>query len=268
MKKFLLILFVLTILLPNISYSQSDMTAKEIMDKANNIYYYGADDGKANIKMTITDLRGRERVREFVTLRKDVTDGGDQKYYVYFKKPSDVEGMVFMVNKKAALNEDDERFLYIPAVDLVKRISAKDKRTSFAGSHFTYEDVSGRSTLEDTFELIDVVKIDGKEAYHIKATPKNKDSVEFSYYEAYIDKKTYIPLKAKLYDKGGSLYKELTVLEIKEIQNIPTVTKARIVDMEKGETVMEVTGIEYNIGLKDNIFTDRYLRKAPRKWIK
>jgi len=41
-------------------------------------------------------------------------------------------------------------------LDLVKRIAARDKRTSFVGSDFLYEDVSGRSLDEDTHELVDV----------------------------------------------------------------------------------------------------------------
>ncbi len=37
----------------------------------------------------------------------------------------------------------------LPDLDLVKRIAAGDKRTSFVGSHFLYEDISGRAVQED-----------------------------------------------------------------------------------------------------------------------
>ena len=108
--------------------------------------------------MTITDSQGRVRIREFRILRLDVADGGEQKFYVYFKKPADVSKMVFMVWKH--LGVDDDRWMYLPALDLVRRIASSDKRSSFVGSHFVYEDVSGRGIDADTHELIDATDKD------------------------------------------------------------------------------------------------------------
>ena len=55
---------------------------EEIVKKANIVAYYQANDGKAKVTMTITPKQGPQRTREFNILRKDVTDGGDQNYYV------------------------------------------------------------------------------------------------------------------------------------------------------------------------------------------
>ena len=93
-------------------------TVDEIINRANLAAYYAADDGRAEVMMTITDAQGRTRKREFVILRHDVTDGGQQQFYVYFKKPSDVRKMVFMVHKY--IDKDDDRWLYLPAIDLVR----------------------------------------------------------------------------------------------------------------------------------------------------
>jgi hypothetical protein len=70
-----------------------------IVNKANLVAYYQGDDGKAKVKMTIIDKQGQKRERQFNILRKDVSDGGDQKYFVYFELPADVRGMVYMVHK-------------------------------------------------------------------------------------------------------------------------------------------------------------------------
>ncbi len=126
-----------------------------IVNKANIVAYYQGEDGKAKVKMTITSKQGQKRLREFNILRKDVTDGGDQKYFIYFQRPADVRRMTFMVLKHADTGKDDDRWLYLPALSLVKRIAGGDKRTSFVGSDFLYEDVSGRSLAEDTHELIE-----------------------------------------------------------------------------------------------------------------
>jgi outer membrane lipoprotein-sorting protein len=235
-------------------------TVDEIVDKANRAAYYAGDDGRSEVKMTITDSQGRTRNREFVILRRDEVDGGKQTFYVYFKKPSDVRKTVFLVHKY--IDRDDDRWMYLPALDLVKRIAASDKRTSFVGSHFLYEDISGRTITEDNHELIEETDI----FYVLKSTPKDAASVEFSSYTLWIDKNTFLPMKAEYLNKEGTKYRVVEALEVKDIQGIPTVIKSRVQDLDSGgNTVTEFTNVKYDIGLADKIFTERYLRRPPRE---
>ncbi|MBD3264603.1 MAG: outer membrane lipoprotein-sorting protein, partial [Candidatus Omnitrophica bacterium] len=167
MKKFL------TFLLLNVFlfYGYKSLSARpgvdEIINKANKVAYYEGEDGRATVEMTITDSQGRKRERGFEILRLDLTDGGEQKYYVYFKDPPDVRDMVYMVWKH--LNRDDDRWMYLPALDLVRRIAASDKRSSFVGSHFAYEDISGRNPSDDKHELLE----ETDDMYVLKSTPKD-----------------------------------------------------------------------------------------------
>lgn len=232
---------------------------EEIVDRANRTAYYAGDDGKATVTMTITDSQGRVRTREFVILRKDVRDGGEQNFYVYFMKPADVRKMVFMVHKK--IGKDDDRWLYLPALDLVKRIAASDKRTSFVGSHFLYEDVSGRSVFDDTHTLIDV----DDNHFFLNNVPKDPSIVEFGSYKLWIDRKTFMPMKAEYFDKNNQKYRVVEALEARDIQGHPTVVKSRVRDLVNGgETVSVFSDVKYDIGLGD-IFTERYLRRPPRE---
>ncbi len=254
------ILAAMVLLFASSSLVAAEMSVDEIVSKANLASYYAGDDGKSVVNMTIKDSQGRERKREFVILRKDKQDGGEQFFYVYFKKPSDVRKMVFLVHKH--IDKDDDRWLYLPALDLVKRIAASDKRTSFVGSNFLYEDISGRSLDEDKHELLETTD----EFYVVKNTPVSKDNVEFSQYTVWIDKNNFLPRKAVYLDKNGKEYRQVEALEIQDIDGIPTVVKSRAVDMlNNGETLMEFSNIEYNIGLDEKIFSERSLRRPPRE---
>ena len=246
--------------------SAAALTPEEIIDKANLAYYYAGNDGTASAKMTIYDSQGRSRVREITMIRKDVKDGGEQKFYVYFHKPEDVSRMVFMVWKN--VKGDDDRWLYVPAIDLVKRVASKDKRSSFAGSHFVYEDVSGRLPAADNHELLREDKLGASDVYVIKNTPKDPGSVEFSYFVVYVDKKNFIPIKGEYFDKAGKLYKVATVEEVRDIDGIPTVIKGKVEEPGGGYTTIEFSNVKYNVKVKDDIFTERSLRKPPREWIK
>jgi len=240
-----------------------------IVNKANLVAYYQGNNGKAKVKMTITDKKGQARIREFNILRKDLKDGGDQMYYVYFLKPADVRKMVFMVHKHTDINKDDDRWLYLPGLDLVKRIAASDKRTSFVGSDFLYEDVSGRNLTEDIHELIETTD----KYFVVKSVPKKPDTVEFSYFDVRIDRKTFVPMKMNFYDKKEKLYRviESQKIEIIEagqgdtVQKFPTVVKSVVSDLNTGsKTEMEFFNVKYDIALKD-IFTERYLRRPPKE---
>lgn len=260
MKKVIFTKFFLIVWIGIVSIVWAAPSVDEIIQKANLAAYYAGDDGRSAVQMTITDGQGRTRTREFVILRKDVEDGGRQKFYVYFQKPSDVRKMVFMVHK--FMDKDDDRWMYLSKLDLVKRIAGSDKRTSFVGSHFYYEDVSGRNINDDTHELTQETDTH----YVLANKPKDPDSVEFSSYTVWIDKHHFLPTKAEYLDKGGKPYRTVEALEIKEINGIPTVIKSRVADLATGgETISVFTDIKYDIGLKDNIFTERYLRRAPRE---
>lgn len=246
------------------SESEAITDVDVIVSKANIVAYYQGKDGKAKVNMTITDSKGQQREREFIILRADVNDGGDQKYFVYFIKPVDVRRMVYLVHKHAAPDKDDDRWLYLPALDLVKRIAASDKRTSFVGSDFLYEDVSGRNLTEDTHRLIKTTD----EYYVVRNVPKKSDTVEFSYFDVWVSQKNFVPMKMEFYNKNDKLYRVIESEKVEMIQNYPTVVKSVVKNLDTGgKTEMEFSEVKYDIKLED-IFTERYLRRPPREAIR
>ena len=235
----------------------------KIIEKSNNAAYYAGDDGRAYVRMTIIDNKGRERVRQFSILRKDREQGGDQSYAVLFVRPADIRNTVFLVEKH--VGKDDDRWMYLPGLDLVKRIAAGDKRTSFVGSHFFYEDVSGRGIDDDNHELVETTD----EFYVIKSTPKDPGSVEFESWTAWIDKNTFIPARMEYVDDSGSVYRTIEALDVQEVGGYPTVLKMKVSDLRTGgHTISEFGKVQYDNGIPDDVFSERTLRNPPREWFK
>ncbi len=211
--------------------------------------------------MTITDAQGRTRTRDFIILRRDVEDGGDQDYAVLFSRPADVRNTVFLIKKH--VGRDDDRWLYLPGLDLVKRIATGDKRTSFVGSHFFYEDVSGRGIDEDEHELAETTD----KYYVLENTPLDEGSVEFTSWTVWIDKQTFIPSKMEYMDDAGEIYRRIEVLEVAEFDGHPTVTRMKVSDLRSGgQTESEFRNVEYDLGIPADVFTERTLRNPSRQW--
>ncbi|MDJ0652491.1 MAG: outer membrane lipoprotein-sorting protein [Simkaniaceae bacterium] len=241
----------------------SDMTdADAIVERANLASYYAGADGRSEVRMLIADAQGRKQRRQFTVLRRDVEEGGGQQFLVVFSQPSDVRNTVFLVHKH--LDRDDDRWLYLPGLDLVKRISAGDKRTSFVGAHYFYEDVSGRRPSDDTHELMETTD----EYYVLKHVPLDASSVEFASYTTWIHRETFIPMKIEYLNDAGKLYRSVEVLKVEDIDGHATVTRSRVSDhIGGGQTDMQFRFISYDLGLSDDVFTERSLRSPPRNWL-
>jgi outer membrane lipoprotein-sorting protein len=246
----------------NATKKTEDLTVRNIIDRANLASYYAGEDGSAEARMIIVDENGNRQMRQFSILRKDVQDLGDQNILVFFSKPSNVKDTVFRVEKQ--LQSDDNRWLFLPALDLVKRISAGDKRTSFVGSHFYYEDVSGRNPNEDSFSLDN----EDSSTYTITAIPKDLQNVEFNRYVVKIDKQNFLPIETTYYDQNDRAIRKMTVLQVQEINGIATVIKSRITNLNNNSyTEMQFRNVKYNLGLPDHIFSERSMRTPPKAWL-
>lgn len=266
--KFQKIILVLALALfaGSVSLSAQDNQAEEIMKNAHLALFYSGDDGVAEVTMKIVNSKGKERLREFTMLRMDQEEGGKQMYYTYFKKPHDVSRLTFMVHKIPF--SSDNRWLYVPAVDLVKRISADDKNSSFVGSDFTYEDVSGRHWSEDNHKLVGEETLNDRNVYVIESIPKESYK-GFSRKVSFIDKENSLPLKEEYYNKKDKLMRVFTAEKVDVIDGIVTAVLRKMVNVKKDQyTTVEFSSIDYNVGMKEEMFTERFLKNPPREFIR
>lgn len=242
------------------------LTGEEVMRKSQAAFFYPGKDFKARVVMKLINKDGQERVREMTMLRKNAGEpGGDQKYFMYFFQPADVKDMSFMIHKYPA--RDDDRWMFIPAINMVKRIAAQDKRSSFVGSDFTYEDVSGRDLEDDSHVLEREERVGQREVYVVKSTPKGADA-DFGYKFTWVDKANFLPLKELQHDRKGAPYKQFSADEVGDIKGHPTVVKRTMRNLQTGHrSEVSYLKADYDMGIEDSLFSERFLRQPPRKWV-
>ncbi|MEZ5448273.1 MAG: outer membrane lipoprotein-sorting protein [Thiolinea sp.] len=227
----------------------------EIANKASAAHYYAGGDGRANLSMQISGGRNRD----MVILRKNLGgENGRQNTYVHFSRPADVNNTAFLVWKNP--QGHDDRWLYLPALDAVRRIAASDGRTSFVGSHFYYEDMSGRSPSADNHTLVETTD----NYYVLDSTPKSSQGVEFVRYRSYIHKTTFLPTKVEYFNSRNQNYRTYEALTVQTVQGIPTVVQAKMTDSTLGGyTVIRLARVRYGLDLANDVFTERSCARHP-----
>ena len=238
------------------------------MARSRAAFYEAGDDMSTRIRMTLVNKDGRTRERELTMLRKDLPKG-EQRYYVYFHRPPDVRGTAFMV--WAYPERDDDRWIYVPAINLVRRIAAQDARSSFVGSDFNYEDVSGRDVSGDDHRLLREAVLGDRRAYVIESRPVS--TAEYKRKVSWIDRATSIPLREEYYDVQGTLYRVYTSDEIREVAAaggaLPTVVRRTMENVRSGHrTEVVFLDVVYDVGIENDLFTESSLRRPPRRWIR
>lgn len=269
MKKIVFIGLVVawTLTFAGTSARAEEKDAASILAKAQDAFFYAGTDMKAKVTMELVASGGAKRTRVLTMLRKN--EGRHQKYFMYFHEPGDVRGTGFLVWKYP--EKDDDRWIFVPAVNMVRRIAARDSRSSFVGSDFSYEDVSGRDLSVDTHTLLREEKLAGADCYVVQSVPKAE--AIFTKKISWIDKKTFLPLKEEYYDAQQTLARVFTADKIENIDGggmtYPTVTKRTMKNVKSGHaTEVSFTDVAYGVGLEGSAFEEKMLQTPPQKWIR
>ncbi len=219
--------------------------------------------------MDLVTSSGQKRIRVLTMLRKNGR-GGEQKYFLFFHDPGDVRRTAFLVWKYPG--RDDDRWIFIPAINAVRRIAASDSRSSFVGSDFSYEDVSGRDVGADVHTLVREEKLGEAECYVVESKPKQAS--DYTRKLSWIEKATFLPLKEEYYDAQNQLSRVFTADAIEQVgqgggkKAYPTVVRRTMKNVKSGHaTEVRFAGVAYDQGFGDDVFTERALQNPPTRWI-
>ena len=128
----------------------------------------GFKDSTADMLMVLKNKHGQESSRKIRSKNLEV-DGDGDKSLTIFDNPKDVKGTAFL-NFTHKVNDDDQ-WLYLPALKRVKRISSKNKSGSFMGSEFAYEDIASQEVEKYNYKWIRDEVYNGKDYFVIERYP-------------------------------------------------------------------------------------------------
>ncbi len=233
------------------------LTGKQIIEKVYN--RPAGDDQTSDLTMTLINKSGAQRVRVIKQFTKDL--GDVEKSIMFFVSPADVKNTSFM-SWTYDSDQNDDQWIYLPALKKTKRISSDSKSDYFMGSDFTYDDLGDRKLEDDTHKLLREETLDGKECYVVESVSKDEDYMYFKTL-VWVDKSNFIGVQKEFYDEDEDLLKILTIKEVEEISGIWVITNSEMKNVQKTHrTTMVLSNVQINTGMSASKFTERIMMRG------
>ncbi len=151
---------------------------------------------EAEVAMILRDRGGRSVTRDVRMAFLD-PEGSETRSLIRFNSPPDVRGTAFLTHQKEG---DDDQWLYLPALDRVKRIAANKRSGNFVGTEFTYEDLGGRRVADYTHRFLREESLDGETVDVVESRPTSSHS-GYSRIVSWVSRERAVLMKAEYYDR-------------------------------------------------------------------
>jgi len=172
---------------------------------------------------------------------------------VIFDKPKDVKGTVFLTHAHKTGNDD--QWLYLPALQRVKRISSSNRSGPFMGSEFAYEDISSEEVERYGYNYLrEDLCGDGQDCHIFERYPLDENS-GYTKHIVYADKKFYRIHKIEYFDRKGAHLKTLTRSNYVQIGSFWRATHWEMVNhLKKKSTLVVWDDRKFGTGLRERDF--------------
>lgn len=164
------------------------------------------------------------------------------------------------------LTEGNSMWSYSPKVNRVIKIPSSMMGQSWMGSDFSNKDIAKADDIVEqyTHTLLDVDERDGQITYVVESIPLEDAAVVWGR-EVLTIRDDYIVVEHRFYDQDNEPVKVLETLDIAEMGGRQTATRQRMskVDAPDEWTEIQVRSVEYDLDLRDSVFTLSNLRN-PR----
>ncbi|MCK4408683.1 MAG: outer membrane lipoprotein-sorting protein [Candidatus Eisenbacteria sp.] len=218
------------------------------------------EDMQSRLTMTLINSRGDKRVRE---IRQFMKDFGDvEKKVMFFEFPADVRNTSFMNWSYMTIGEDDDQWIYLPALKKVKRISSDSKGDYFMGSDFTYDDLGDRHPSSDTHTVLGYENVNGEPCYVVQSVPIEEEYI-YGRTVSWIVADKWVVVKKDFYDEDDELLKTLTVDEYGDVDGYWVVTRSTMYHIQRDHTTtMVLDDVQLDTGIPDGRFTERMMTRG------
>ena len=184
---------------------------------------------------------------------------GDKRSLVRVTEPRKDQG-------NSTLMDGNNMWSFSPKINRVIKVPSSMMGQGWMGSDFSNKDISRADDIVDQYvhTLLGTTEVDGQAVYEIQSVPHEEAAVVWGK-EVLKIRDDKVLMEQGFYDQDGVLVKQMTSLEIGEMNGRTIAIRQRMGKVETPDEWTEITvgTVDYDIEMADNLFTLSNLRN-PR----
>ena len=208
------------------------------------------------IELQATDRAGASRTMKGKLYA--MRDKGLLRATVHIAEPTDLAGASYLVRETSEADHADEMYMFLPAVNRVRRITGGSADGSFLGTDFSYNDIKEiENAFGDTDGKLEKPELLEQRPVHVMTfKPKPDQSSRYSLLRAWVDQKTCVALKIDFFE-GDVPRKELNApaSALQQSGSYWYLSQARMQDLkDHTSTELRVVGVSSGTELATRYF--------------
>jgi len=243
-------ILLIAILLAGPARAASTLTAKDILDRVDDLFR--GDSSHGRMVMTVTTVNWKR------SLTIEAWSEGKDKSLLRILAPTKEKGT-------ATLRVDNDIWNYLPKVNRVIKLPSSMMGSSWMGSHFTNDDLVKESRMADdyTFEVTYEGERAGRKVIEITCIPKPEAVVVWGKLVVEVAAEDYMPFEMVYYDedlnKARTMrFEDVGLLGGRRLPKTMVVTPA---DKPSESTVVTYMDMSFDLKLSLDLFTLRNLQQ-------
>jgi hypothetical protein len=206
----------------------------------------------SSTRMVTITLKSEDRITsQWIAreARKTLPDG--KKSLVVLSEPEEVKGVARLINEKDT--KTNGMFLYLPAIDRIRRISPVMAYDIFLNTDFTFAGL-GFIDIGGTSKLVGTEKKDEVMAFKVETIPDKQ--YYYSRIVTWVSCNNHLPIERHYYDVAGRLWKKQHFENVTVINGVATPLLIRMVDHQNlTSTDYSVSELCYGENVPDDVFS-------------
>ncbi|NKF23714.1 outer membrane lipoprotein-sorting protein [Solimonas marina] len=205
------------------------------------------------VQLDASDAEGHTRTLHgrFYATRED----DRLRAMIRISSPSDLAGASYLLRER---DSGDEMYMYMPALQKVRRITGGAVDGSLWGTDLSYADIKQIGNVFDGRQptLEPDTTLDGRAVHVLSVTPGDGESAKFSRVQAWVDAQHCVALRVDFYE-GQTVRKRLSVdpKDVRQDGAYWYASQLRVQDLsQKTQTILKVLDVQADDSLAGRLF--------------
>jgi len=163
------------------------------------------------------------------------------------------------------LKREKQLWNWLPQAGRVMKLPSGMLGDSWMGSDFTNDDLLRGNSLTDDFStsIARIEKVDGHDAWRLGLVPKPTAVVVWGRIEMLVDRASCLPLGQQFFDEDGTLAREMSFSDFRQIGWRRFPARMTLVPAEKGrQTTIVYSEIQFDVDIPADTFSLQRLRQG------